>query len=260
MRSAKFIGLFAACGFILSFVSGLFSHSSILSILIKALIFAVVFGLLGLGISFIFNKFLSDGSGSDFQSDYSVDSSAAPQASALGQNVDITIQDEELKPSESENHFVVGDNHQMLNDSDVKNSGNSSAESQNSSEGFVPLRNFETVKNFSGKEAVIPAEAVAVQQPAPQEAAPVETAEPVPSSNVEVSNNEEGGIDTLPDMENFVFSESSGSGSGDDDSDSGSESDFVSMGSSKKNNGPAEVQDAALMAKAISSVLSDENS
>ena len=260
MRSAKFIGLFAACGFILSFVSGLFSHSSILSILIKALIFAVVFGLLGLGISFIFNKFLSDGSGGDFQSDYSVDSSAAPQASALGQNVDITIQDEELKPSESENHFVVGDNHQMLNDSDVKNSGRSSAESQNSSEGFVPLRNFETVKNFSGKEAVIPAEAVTVQQPAPQEAAPVETAEPVPSSNVEVSSNEEGGIDTLPDMENFVFSESSGSGSGDDDSDSGSESDFVSMGSSKKNNGPAEVQDAALMAKAISSVLSDENS
>ena len=60
-------------------------------------------------------------------------------------------------------------------------------------------------------------------------------------------------------MENFVFSESSGSAS-DDDSDTGSDSDFVSMGSSKKNNGPAEVQDAALMAKAISSVLSDENS
>ena len=62
MRSAKSIGLFAACGFILSFVSGLFSNSSILSVLIKALIFAVVFGVLGLGISFIFNKFLSDGS------------------------------------------------------------------------------------------------------------------------------------------------------------------------------------------------------
>jgi hypothetical protein len=144
MRSAKFIGLFAACGFILSFVSGLFSHSSILSILIKALIFAVVFGLLGLGISFIFNKFLSDGSGGDFQSDYSVDSSAAPQASALGQNVDITIQDEELRPSDSENHFVVGDNHQMLNDSDVRNSANAAAQAPDSSQGFVPLRNFET--------------------------------------------------------------------------------------------------------------------
>ena len=70
----------------------------------------------------------------------------------------------------------------------------------------------------------------------------------------------DGGIDTLPDMENFVFSDNSGSDSDGDDSDTGTDSDFVSMGSHKKNDGPAEVQDAALMAKAISSVLSDENS
>ena len=258
MRGAKYIGLFAVCGFILSFVSGLFSHSSILSVLIKALIFAVIFGLLGLGIFFIFNKFLSDGLSNEFQSDYSAEPNpAAGQPSALGQNVDITIQDEELAPSESDNHFVVGDNHQMLNDSDVRNSYSGDAEGQNSAQGFVPLRNFETVKNFSGKEAVIPSEAVAVttsEEPAAG-STPVENASPVPSSNR--NSNEEGGIDTLPDMENFVFSESSGSAS-DDDSDSDSE--FVSMGSSKKNSGPAEVQDAALMAKAISSVLSDENS
>ena len=61
MRSAKYIGLFAACGFVLSFVSGLFSHSSILSILLKALIFALIFGVVGLGISFVYSKFLSDG-------------------------------------------------------------------------------------------------------------------------------------------------------------------------------------------------------
>ena len=143
MRSTKSIGLFAACGFILSFVAGLFSHSSILSVLIKALIFAVVFGLLGLGISFIFNKFLSDGSGGDFQGEYTADSSpAASGASTLGQNVDITLQDEELRPSESENHFVVGENHQMLNDSDVRTSANKT-EDNSSSQGFVPLRNFD---------------------------------------------------------------------------------------------------------------------
>ena len=267
MRSAKYIGLFAACGFILSFVSGLFSHSSILSILLKALIFAVIFGLLGLGIYLVYTKFLSDGSGGDFQSDYTTDASSAPAAgSAVGNNVDITIQDEELAPSESENHFVVGDNHQMLNDSDVRNSRGGDS---GSAQGFVPLRNFETVKNFSGKEAVIPAEAVAaapspVEQPAPV-STPVEpvkeTASAAPSSASFGGGGEEGGIDTLPDMENFVFTESSGSGSGDDDiSSSDSDSEFVSMGSSKSSSGPAEVQDAALMAKAISSVLSDENS
>ncbi len=257
MRGAKFIGLFAACGFILSFVSGLFSHSSILSVLLKALIFAVVFGILGFGISFIYGKFLSDGSGGDFQGDYTVDSSTPAVSSSVGQNVDITIQDEELRPSESENHFVVGDNHQMLNDSDVRDTANTGSETSSSSQGFVPLRNFETVKNFSGKEAVIPAEAVA--------AAPVEKAStpepavkaPSPSFG---SSNEDGGIDTLPDMENFVFSEGSDSDS-DDDSGPGTDSEFVSsVGARKKNDGPAEVQDAALMAKAISSVLSDENS
>ena len=250
MRSAKYVGLFVACGFILSFVSGLFSHSSILSILLKALIFAIVFGVLGFGISFIYSKFLSDGSGGDFQGEYTADSSSGlSQQSALGQNVDITIQDEELKPSESDNHFVVGENHQMLNDSDVRNSGNAVAMEQESQKGFVPLRNFETVNNFSGKESVVPFET----------ASPEQTNE---SSSASAENIGAGGLDTLPDMENFVFSESGNSDSEDDDAlASGTGSDFVSSsGSHKKNDAPAEIQDAKLMAKAISSVLSDENS
>lgn len=250
MRSAKYVGLFVACGFILSFVSGLFSHSSILSILLKALIFALVFGVLGFGISFIYRKFLSDGSNGDFQGEYTADSSSGiSQQSALGQNVDITIQDEELKPSESENHFVVGENHQMLNESDVRNSGKSVATEQEAPKGFVPLRNFETVNNFSGKEAVVPFEAAAANQNSENSAGSSE-------------NIGAGGLDTLPDMENFVFSESGSSNSEDDDAlASGTGSEFVtSSGSHKKNDAPAEIQDAALMAKAISSVLSDENS
>lgn len=258
MRSAKYIGLFAACGFILSFVSGLFSHSSILSVLLKALIFALVFGVVGFGITFVYGKFLSDGSEGDFQNEYTADTSSAPAAaSAVGNNVDITIKDEELRPSESENHFVVGDNHQMLNDSDVHTSEKRNADSSASSQGFVPLRNFETVKNFSGQEAVIPSEAIASAAASNEnESRKVPQTVSIPSGVVE---NNTGELDTLPDMENFVFSEDSGSDS-EDDSDTGTESEFVSMGSGRKNDGPAEVQDAALMAKAISSVLSDENS
>ena len=110
MRSTKTIGLFAACGFVLSFVAGLFSHSSILSVLIKALIFALVFGALGFGISMVFSKFLDIGTSGDFQGDYVTDSvtgGAPASAPVTGQHVDITIQDEELKPSSSDNHFVV---------------------------------------------------------------------------------------------------------------------------------------------------------
>ncbi len=257
MRGAKYIGLFAACGFVLSFVSGLFSHSSILSVLLKALIFAVVFGLVGFGISFVFEKFLSDGTGGEFQGEYSADSSpVAANTSALGHNVDITIQDEELTPSGSENHFVVGDNHQMLNESDVRSQRNTETQANSSSQGFVPLRNYETVKNFSGTEAVIPAEAVTTQ--AAQVENTADQTQSLSSASMINTDNEAGELDTLPDMENFVFTE--GSNSDDDDSDTGTDSEFVSMGSHKKNDGPAEVQDAALMAKAISSVLSDENS
>ena len=259
MRSAKYIGLFAACGFILSFVSGLFSHSSILSILLKALIFALVFGILGAGISLIYEKFLSDGNGGEYQGEYSADSSAASVSnSSLGHNVDITIQDEELAPSESENHFVVGDNHQMLNDSDIRNSARNESEAPAGAQGFVPLRNFETVKNFSGTEAVMPAQAIASENTAAQSDSAEE--QNISAAPFVDTNKGAGGIDTLPDMENFVFSEGSGSDS-EDDSDADTDSEFVtSSGSRKKNGDTAEVQDAALMAKAISSVLSDENS
>lgn len=253
MRGTKFIVVFTACGFILSFFAGLFSHSSILSVLLKALIFAVVFGLLGLGISVIFNKFLSDGNPGDFQGEYGGEASSASAANpSLGQHVDITIQDEDLKPSESENHFVVGDNHQMLNDSDVRKT----SEEESASTGFVPLRNFETVQNVSGTEAVIPSEAISTKQETVSE--PVNTNQSSVASFPDIGSD--GGIDTLPDMENFVFSDSSSSDS-DNVSDAGTETDFVTSSSShKKSDAPAEVQDAALMAKAISSVLSDENS
>ena len=253
MRGTKFIGVFAACGFILSFFAGLFSHSSILYILLKALISAVVFGLLGFAISFIYNKFLSDGNTGELQGEYAADSSSASGAApSLGQHVDITIQDEELKPSESENHFVVGDNHQMLNESDVRKS--SDAETDNS--GFVPLRNFETVKNVSGTEAVIPSEAIAAKtEPVSQT---VSTNQAAIASFPNIGND--GGIDTLPDMENFVFSDGKDSEAV-DVTESGTETEFVTSSSSRtKSDAPAEVQDAALMAKAISSVLSNENS
>lgn len=245
MRGLKVVVPFAACGFLLSFVAGLFSHSSFLSILLKALIFAIVFALLGFVISMVFGKFLSEGM-SEFQGDTSEGaSSSAVQGSTLGHNVDITIQDEELEKSESENHFVVNDTHQMLNDSDVKNS---TKESDAERPGFVPLRNFETVKNFSGTEAATP------------DLQNLQEESPAPVSETRSPGTDEEELDTLPEMDNFAFGEDPGSDSGSDiiSSSGTSDSEFVSSSGSKKHDEP-EVKDAALMAKAISSVLSDED-
>ena len=240
MEGLKLSCVFAGCGFLLSFIFGLFSRTSILSVLLKALLFGILFGVLGFCISFIFEKFLYDDSINEFSTDISQGESGASAMSASGskgQIVDITIQDEELEKSESDNHFMVGDNHQMLHDTDLsaKVKPESTTETQ---PGFVPLKNFETINNISGKEAVSPDSGSAEKSKA---------AETVM----------DGGIDTLPDMNNLVYEDNSSAGSNEE----GLNTVFDSTTSIQSSKGEVpEIKDAALMAKAISSVLSDENS
>ncbi len=249
MKGVKFCCIFAVLGFLLSFISGLFSHTSILSVFLKALLFAIIFGLLGFLVSFIFEKFLSDGSGGDFSGDSEVFSGSANQAPATGRVVDITIQDEDLASGDSDNHFIVGDKHQMLNPSDYKGNNHQASDSSREDDGFVPLKRTETLKDLSGKEAFSPDDVQTFSG---------KTSEPPSFSN---SSNSDEGIDTLPDMGNLEFEESGSSESNDDDADIGSSSDFVSSSSShQKSDKVPDIKDAALMAKAISSALSDDNS
>lgn len=242
MKGIKFISFFAASGFVLSFLFGLFSHSSFISVLLKALVFGLIFGILGFAISIVFEKFLADDSG-DFSGEYTSEdgNTGVKQTPSKGQIVDITIQDEELEKSEGDNHFVVGDNHQMLSEADVKER-NHPQNDENQAQGFVPLKNFEKLNDLSGKEAVRP--------------------DSVSSDNSVVSisgSSADSNIDTLPDMNHLNFA------SEDEDSeeelDTSTDSDFVSSANAHRNSDEVpEIKDAALMAKAISSVLSDENS
>lgn len=240
MRGLKISGIFATCGFLLSLIFGLFSHTSFISVLLKALIFAICFGLLGFVIDFIFNKFLLDESVMTTSEGNQNISNGSEGSSTKGQLVDITIEDEELVPSSSDNHFVVSENHQMLNDSDVVDKSKDQTEQKEKTEetqdnGFVPLKNLETLKNFAGKEAVSPDSVV---------------------SNTNENEDNSKNLDTLPDMNNLSL-ENNNSGYEDAETDT----DFVSSANMNKNNGePTEIKDAALMAKAISSVLSDEES
>ena len=248
MKGIKLLVISAASGFILSFLFGLFSHTSIISVLLKAILFAVIFGILGLLINFAVNKFLID----DLQTsaDLTEANSAENQNSSgneskTGQMVDITIQDEELEKGESENHFVVGDAHSMLKDSDVEKSGfseqteKSKIQQETEKKGFVPLTNFENVKNVSGKEAVSP--------------------ESIPQSSASRTSFESESIDTLPDIGDLAFESETESESESEDDEMETDSDYVPLGNKKSENS-AEVKDAALIAKAISSVLSGENS
>ena len=242
MKGMKFISSFAVAGFILSFLFGLFSHTSFTSVLLKALLFGIIFGILGFAINFIFQKFLADDSGDFSNDDTSEDGNAVVrQPSSKGQIVDITIQDEELEKSEGENHFVVGDNHQMLSESDVKGI-NQSQNDNDKTQGFVPLKNFEKLNDLSGKEAVKP------------DSVSSDKSIPVVSGSSDDSN-----IDTLPDMNHMNFA--TGDVESEEELDTSTDSDFVSSANAHRNSDEVpEIKDAGLMAKAISSILSDENS
>lgn len=285
MRKIKFSAVFAAIGFILSFIAGFFSHSSIIFIFLKALLSALAFGILGFGINIVFEKFLNDSSEQDFSTDGPVQTASQPQK---GQLVDITIQDEELQESDSGNHFVVGSNRQMLNNADTARTASSAAstvkpavsaaaapstttvvapvspvrnepapsdksevhasaeenkmagsnmEAAASASGFVPVRNLETITSVSGKEAVKSSEISS------------------PDENSAPQNVDEE-LDVLPDMEGLSFAENDE----DEGIDADTDSDFVSVHKKSGEESSADIKDAELMAKAISDVLSRDDS
>ncbi len=249
MKNIKSVAICAATGFVLSLVSGFFSRAGFGHIFLFALIFAVVFGLLGFGISIVFEKFLSvESTSSDVPENPASEGFVpASEKRPVGQNVDIVIQDEPLEPSANPNRYDVGENHQMLNESDYNSSGSESeatAEKIVPKDEFVPIRNLETVSNFSGSESETPKEAETRREAIVQQ------------------QKEKGAeLDVLPDMSDFKVA--SDSEHPDDDtvviSDS-EEAQFVHSATNFNSSdvGSGEIKDASLMAKAISSILSEE--
>lgn len=249
MKNIKSITICAVSGFILSLVCGFFSKSSFGRIFLIALIFGLVFGLLGFAISFIYNRFLTVETSAEQTDQAGSDAPlSSPVNKNMGQHVDIVIQDEPLEQSGNPNRYDVGENHQMLNDSDY-NSANSKKEGETEEtivpkNEFVPIRNLETVSNFSGNESETPKEAQ------------------IRREAIEKQEAEKGSeIDTLPDMSELKLAAAS-EGSDNDTviiSDS-EEAQFVHEATNYKSSdiGNGEIKDASLMAKAISSILAEE--
>lgn len=259
MKNIKFVAVFSVCGFILSFLFGLFSHTHLIIVLLKALLFGVVFGGLGFGISFVSHKFLSEDGGSVTGIDVEMSTGNAKTSESQnqkGQLVNISIRDEELPLGVSDNHYVVGESHQMLNENDYghlnQNSQAQTSVAPDPNVSFKPVRNLETLTNVSSKESVTP-ESIAANSNVSQS-----------SSNVSMNNsNSDEGIDTLPDISAFAMENISSSSEdeavSDVDTDSGSEFVTTATRSLSSDAEVPEIKDASLFAKAISSVLSAED-
>lgn len=101
MISPKYISISAGLGFIVSFLVGVFSGIGFGHVVLRALICALFFGVMTVGILFLNQKFLSDG-----QADTDLDA-PAEKMPRVGGVIDITVDDDRLPEEEQGPRFNV---------------------------------------------------------------------------------------------------------------------------------------------------------
>ena len=107
MINPKNIAISACVGFFLSFFIGLVSDVRFSHVLLRAFFFALVFAALCVGISFIYQRFLSNDNGS-----FSVEADS-PAAKTAGGVVNIVVDDSALVDDGITPKFTVMNNHAL---------------------------------------------------------------------------------------------------------------------------------------------------
>lgn len=100
MTKPNFIIIPVCVGFFLSFIVGLISNVAFGVVLLRALVFAVLFGVLGFGVGIVFQRFLLDSS--DLEG--GAEASVGPRQGSV---VDLSIGDEPLEEDENGPDFYV---------------------------------------------------------------------------------------------------------------------------------------------------------
>lgn len=259
----KLITLSASVAFVLSFFTALISGAGMGIALLRAVILAVIFGLLSVGIHFLYEKFLNDGSEGS-SSDGSQDAVLAP----IGNKVDITIDDADLQEEDDTPKFVLTGQNQMLNKDDLSKK---TYDVDNISSP-VPAQ-----KPVPADETDSPRYSVPVSNAADTSSKPAQTA---PSFKpVSLGTPAEDDSDELPSIENTLgdgsFLKQGGDQEINEDSvdvlpemggtkqdDTVTDSEFAANGKKSRLSDPmfpdgsmAESKDSSLMAEAIRTIL-----
>jgi hypothetical protein len=244
MINPKVIVGSAIGGFVLSFLTGLFSGAGFLIILFRAVMCAAGFGGISAAVQYVSAKFLTPDT--LFRGmDRSTDSVVRP-----GSNVDITIADEELPKDENGPQFFVNTNNQGETDSGIEKQTDNDT-SVNPVEkvaldesGFIPVA--------LGKNDGLNKNIEADVRPDTEE-------ENVPSS-VD-NNNDVEKLDELPDLGDLVVD-----GSDKENLESGviQDSDFASQDTAltdtpaRPAGRAANMKDTALLTQAVRTVLAND--
>lgn len=256
MINPKYISISAGLGFIVSFLIGIFSGIAFGHVVLRALICALLFGAMAVGILFLNQKFLSDG-----QTDADFDTSAE-KASRVGGVIDITIDDDRLPEEEQGPRFNVASTRPALRQAESADKTSAVAEQQippvpdsvsvpigenadpplqtETSAGFTPLGLAQVAS--AGTDSP---QATAVPQPAESS----HTAAPSASAD----------LGELPDISMFGGGESADMAAGEDvvEDSEFAEADVPQKARSSvfPDGVPASEQSASLMAQAIRTVL-----
>ena len=266
MINPKNICISASIGFCLSFVIGLFSDVHFSTVLLRALLFALVFAALCVGISILYQNFLSSDNGS-FISD--TDSSAK---SAVGGVVNIVVDDSNLPDEEMSPKFTVLNNH-----SDLNGKANLSSQPQVHSVpvSSPPVDSIQVSSQASSSEeapasdfsfkpvSLGQAGAVSTSE---SKSSPVSISEPSVSSGnmagsapVAAANEKIESLDELPDISDMPVGSSEDLASNLDSSSEEiiSDSEFASGNAAVKEQPIS--GDTSVMAKAIQTLLAKDN-
>ena len=258
----------ASLAFVLSFFTALVAKTGVPFSLLKAFVFAVIFGGLAAGIQFVYGKFLLEGAASV--------SEAETQPRTLGSKVDLVVSEEDLPGDGDALTFSFDNERHVLTSEDVGYAAQNDAvekrapvsESAASVEGSLVSQ--ESVAADGTKPSAKPLEAdekkvppLAVK-PSPDTAA-IESV----SADAKVSAVAQGSFDALPELDNlpdFGMGASASGENGEDgddgvieDSDFAEEGGIASARQTEFSDGTvADTKDASLMAQAIRTVLAHE--
>lgn len=267
--------IFSACGaFVFSFFTALFAKSGLPIALLKAVIFAVVFGGLAVGIQFVYGNFLAS-------------SSAAPEAAeetkSVGGKVDLVVSEEDLPDDKDSPVFFVDGKH-IISGDDVGEQSHSqgavSVQSQNEAlDAAEKVREAKAAQNIVQK-----AEEAAVQEREPAKApkkepeaapafAPINLAanaspsgqsSPAQVSSPSASTGDDE-LDDLPDIGDIGGVGGGSASPASEDDEVIEDSEFAQDGSVQVHRQTeladgkvADVKDAPVMAEAIRTILKKE--
>ena len=114
----------AGAAFVFSFFTALFAKSGFPIALLKAVIFAAVFGGIAVGVQFVFGIFLSDGGGSAPQE-------VSEERQRVGGKVDLVVSEEDLPDDKEAPAFFV-DGRRVVTDEDVASNAAKAAAAESS--------------------------------------------------------------------------------------------------------------------------------